>query len=579
MTHNIKKLYYLILLFLPAFLVFDSCETVTDHQEERRNQRIVLTFDDAVKSHFNYVAPLLKALNFNATFFVTYAFMDDGEHFLTWEEIAALDSMGFEIGNHSWTHPDFGQPIHAAQLAGELGLMNYQLGLYGIPKPVSFAWTGNGFGPEAIDVLREQGIRYARRGMQPEVPFGSKQAGPAYDPMVHHPLLIPTTRDFYPEITFEDFKASLDKADDHEIVVLQFHGVPDLVHPWVHTDPGLFEQCMNYLKENRYEVLAMRELGEYLPAALPRDSLLGYRHVLGDPDKLHWPQEVVASRKMPEYWISNMLRHGYSIAEMSEVLAWPVDKIRAEIKEKDLQPTKKVNNRLQVLPYPGGRHPRIGFKEGMLSPMRGTKASVFLPWDSGNYIVLDLPEAIFSQYGLNFLGHTHIPTVYDIKKQWIENRDWEIHQDGRITNQWTLPDGLTIGAAILPQTDHVRMDLWLYNARQDTILTDLRTQVCLMLKGAGDYSDLTNDNKRMNTVAVAVESDEDNPSIIMAWDRCYHVWGNENSPCMHADPLFADCAPNDTVRVRGKVWFAPENKVNLEMQKTEEVFTVVDRLP
>ena len=45
---------------------------------------VVLTFDDAVKSHLGFVAPLLKDLGFNATFFITHRWMDDAAHFLTW---------------------------------------------------------------------------------------------------------------------------------------------------------------------------------------------------------------------------------------------------------------------------------------------------------------------------------------------------------------------------------------------------------------------------------------------------------------------------------------------------------------
>jgi peptidoglycan/xylan/chitin deacetylase (PgdA/CDA1 family) len=174
---------------------------------------IVLTFDDAVKSHLTIAGPLLQKLGFRATFFITHRWMDDAKHFLSWEDAAALHQMGFEIGNHSWTHAGFHTPRAASRLKGELALVDYELSKVKVPKPVSFAWSGNAFGPEAVEVLREHGIQYARRGGQPEVEYGRMVLGPAFDPAKHHPLLIPTTGDAYPDWTFEHFLQVIHSAN------------------------------------------------------------------------------------------------------------------------------------------------------------------------------------------------------------------------------------------------------------------------------------------------------------------------------------------------------------------------------
>ncbi len=81
----------------------------------RSPKRVVLTFDDAVKSHRTFVAPLLSDLGFQATFFVTHRWMDDAENFMSWQDIAEIHEMGFEIGNHSWTHSNFSIPRNALQ--------------------------------------------------------------------------------------------------------------------------------------------------------------------------------------------------------------------------------------------------------------------------------------------------------------------------------------------------------------------------------------------------------------------------------------------------------------------------------
>ena len=246
---------------------------------ETPDKTVVLTFDDAVKSHITFVAPLLKELGFGATFFISQRWMDDKPNFLTWEEVGELHRMGFEIGNHSWTHSDFSTPENAASLGKELEMVEDQLARVGVPKPISFAWCGDAFGPEAVAQLQSHGYKLARRGMQPEVAYGKIEVGPALNPAKHHPLLIPTTGDSYPGWNLEHFKKVVASARPGEIVVLQFHGVPDIAHPWVNTPQQDFRQYMTYLKQNGYRVIAIRDLlGYYDQSRLPDDPLLKVRY-------------------------------------------------------------------------------------------------------------------------------------------------------------------------------------------------------------------------------------------------------------------------------------------------------------
>ena len=245
-------------------------------QEKPSPERlVVLTFDDAVKSHRTFVAPLLKELGFGATFFVTQLWMNDAEHFMSWKDIAEIHQMGFEIGNHSWTHAAFGEPANAARLAEELKQVEVELARVGVPRPTSFAWCGNSFGPEALAELKRLDFHLARRGMQPEIPYGQIVPGPLFDPSRHHPLLIPTGGDAYPDWTFEHFRKVVDRVGKGQIVVLQFHGVPDTQHPWVNTAPELFRECMTYLKKGGFRVVALRDLEPLLPKAPPADPLFG----------------------------------------------------------------------------------------------------------------------------------------------------------------------------------------------------------------------------------------------------------------------------------------------------------------
>lgn len=509
---------------------------------------VVLTLDDAVKSQRRFVAPLLRELGFSATFFITHRFMNDPANFMTWEEVGELHRMGFEIGNHSWTHPDFSTPRNAAHLPGELALVENALKRVEVPRPVSFAYSGNGFGPEAVKMLQQLGYKYARRGKMPEAPYGKPVPGPAYDPRKHHRLLIPTTGDGYPNTTFEDFEAVIRKGGDDTIVVLQFHGVPDTTHPWVNTPPAMFERYMRYLKERNFRVIALRDIEPYLPSRDPADSLLEDRFPPAK-GKLRLPVEMEATQVDLEFWLPAMIYvHHYSADEAALVSGFTPGEVTRRVAkmERPVPPPR-------LCPYPGGRPLRISFREGSIDPMRGTKASVFLPWDPSSYVVVDLPEAIFSNLGLLFLAHTHVPTIWNEQNIVIENVDW-VRTNRGLRSEWKLPNGVDFGASIGWIEDAVQMEMWLRNGTAQD-LTGLRTQICILLKGATGFNQTTNDNKTYANQIATVRDAGGGRSIATQWERCGRTWGNERCPCMHSDPVLPDCRPGETVRVRGKLWF------------------------
>ncbi|MEK7833879.1 MAG: polysaccharide deacetylase family protein, partial [Acidobacteriota bacterium] len=161
----------LLFLLLTLTLIGAAGQAPAPKRKPVPPKTVVLTFDDAVKTHLTVVAPLLKQLGFRATFFITQKWMEDQAYFLTWDEVARIHRLGFEIGNHSWTHANFGSAESGAKLGAELELVEKELAKVGVPKPVSFAWCGNAFGPEALEQLRRRGYVVARRGMQPDVPY------------------------------------------------------------------------------------------------------------------------------------------------------------------------------------------------------------------------------------------------------------------------------------------------------------------------------------------------------------------------------------------------------------------------
>jgi peptidoglycan/xylan/chitin deacetylase (PgdA/CDA1 family) len=227
---------------------------------------VVLTFDDSVASHHAVVRPILKRLGFGATFFITegFSFRTNKVDYMTWEQIAELHHDGFEIGNHTRDHLGV-SPDTLGRLGEQVEAINARCAEHGIPHPVSFAYPGNAIAPGAPARLKELGFEFARRGGEPEHPYQWGR-GFAYEPGVDHPLLIPSAGDARPDWTLADFKRAADQARDGRIAVLQFHGVPDRDHPWVHTDPRRFEEFMSYLKTNAFTVVALRDLARYVDA-------------------------------------------------------------------------------------------------------------------------------------------------------------------------------------------------------------------------------------------------------------------------------------------------------------------------
>jgi peptidoglycan/xylan/chitin deacetylase (PgdA/CDA1 family) len=59
------------------------------------DKTVVLTFDDACRSHATFVAPLLKEYGFGGSFYITtaFGFKTRKDWYMTWEQIKAINFM------------------------------------------------------------------------------------------------------------------------------------------------------------------------------------------------------------------------------------------------------------------------------------------------------------------------------------------------------------------------------------------------------------------------------------------------------------------------------------------------------
>src|SRR6185369_8196413 len=111
-----------------------------------------------------------------------------------------------------------------------------------------------------------------RRGGSPEHPYKDGR-GFAYEPRLDHPLLVPTAGDARPTWRLDDLKAAVAQARGGRVAVLQFHGVPDTAHDWVSTTKEQFEAFLQHLADEKYTVIALRDLAKYVdPEVVPSDA-------------------------------------------------------------------------------------------------------------------------------------------------------------------------------------------------------------------------------------------------------------------------------------------------------------------
>lgn len=216
------------------------------------NRMVVLTFDDATASQYSIVAPLLKEYGFGATFFIcefppNFA---DTSKYMNWRQIREIDHMGFEIANHTRNHPKIAS-LTDDKIIEQLNYIERKCDSMKIRRPVTFAYPGYSLSLPVMKILQDKGYLFSRAG-----------GGRPYDPATDHPLLVPSWA--MNSTNKPLIMDALKEARDGKIVVLTIHGVPDAEHPWVNTTPELFKEYLQYLKENHFTVISLRDLTKYI---------------------------------------------------------------------------------------------------------------------------------------------------------------------------------------------------------------------------------------------------------------------------------------------------------------------------
>jgi len=274
---------------------------------------IILTFDDDCVSHATYVGPYLKSIGFNATFYVSMFDKDpvNPKEYMTFPQIKSLDALGFEVGNHTFSHGYMIGGTPAERIA-DINKMQRMLIASNIRKSDTFCWPVYVVNPLLFSGLRTEGYTFARGGHER-----------AYRPTVDHPFDTPS-------FTFHDdrdtrspnaFVDAANEAKNGRIPIITFHGVPDYEHPSVGLEPARFEKMMRYLTDHGFTTIAMRDLATYVDVKKAH-QVLGYRRteewggVTTDKNNIYLCiDKMPASRNVTIPGNTNGIKRAYLLAD------------------------------------------------------------------------------------------------------------------------------------------------------------------------------------------------------------------------------------------------------------------------
>ena len=290
-----------------------------------------------------------------------------------------------------------------------------------------------------------------------------------------------------------------------------------------------------------------------------------------------------------QYWLANMSVHQFTTEEVGLALGLSsahaqslIEKDKANSASAKKRMADPGNGEIVVLPYPGGRHPRIGFLEGAVHPQRETKVSIFAPWKDGGYIVVDLPEAVWHQVDgkreLIYLAHTHVPTIWSKQSVQLPVLEWNREEHDGLSLTREFPNKIKMSSHVQVADCGVRLQFSISNG-SDQNLTGLHIQMCGMLKGLTGFAEQTNDNKVFSSPFSACKSAMGNQWVILGFDHCHRVWGNARCPCLHADPQVPDCAPGESQTVHGWVSFFQGDEIAGELKRLEKVAFAPAKMP
>ncbi|MBO7747979.1 polysaccharide deacetylase family protein [Paenibacillus sp. MWE-103] len=128
-------------------------------KEKASGKEVLITFDDGYKNNYAEALPVLEEYGFRATEFLVTNWVG-GSGYVSWDEVKALRSAGWDIMAHTRTHPFL--PLHTAsvqrdEIAGSKAAIERELGT----EVTAIAYPYGLRSEETMRLVKQSGYAYA----------------------------------------------------------------------------------------------------------------------------------------------------------------------------------------------------------------------------------------------------------------------------------------------------------------------------------------------------------------------------------------------------------------------------------
>jgi hypothetical protein len=291
-------------------------KVVSAGQNATGDKAVILTFDDNWLSQYTFAAPILENNKFNGTFFTYCLGVAQGPAFLNPDQLRDLHARGFDIESHSMTHPDL-EHVSAEALDFEIReskpcLQDMVPGLNVTVFATPFATGGQN--ATILQEIADSGYEFARVGYGENfniqcaadwyVPQNQSAGCQLFEPGTNQlkvqsrynmPTLDVNTlgreNNHNLNATETAFETLINDAITYQnetgkiqsVPILVYHNFTNRVLPPEEMGQSLlaesFAQQMQYLKDNGFVALSMRDLAwhpENQTFSIPKLDAMGY---------------------------------------------------------------------------------------------------------------------------------------------------------------------------------------------------------------------------------------------------------------------------------------------------------------